>query len=75
MKCVMNQVEAYARIEGIYEDDPSKWNSEYTTKIWEVIGDKYINSRFRGDRTVEMSWKTLYNKILKANIFQNDDDW
>ena len=71
MKCVMNQVEGYARTEGIYEGDPSKWNSEYTTKIWEVIGDKYINSRFRGNRTVEMSWKTLYNKMLKANIFDN----
>ena len=33
MKCVMNQVEAYTRIEGIYEGDPLKWSSEYTTKI------------------------------------------
>jgi hypothetical protein len=70
MKCVMNQVESYAKTEGIYEDNPSKWNSEHTTKIWGVIGDKYINSRFQGNRTAEMSWKTLYNKMLKANTFQ-----
>ena len=72
MKCVMDQVEIYARTEGIYEGDPSKWNSDYTTKLWEVIGDKYINSKFRGNRTVEMSWKTLYNKILKANTFETN---
>ena len=70
MKCVMNQIEEYAKTEGIYEGDPSKWTSEYTTKLWETIGDKYINSRFRSNRAVEMSWKTLYNKMLKANIFQ-----
>ena len=74
MKCVMNQLESYAKTEGIYEDDPSKWNSEYTTKIWEVIGDKYINSRFGGKRIAEMSWKTLYNKMLKAKIFQDNDN-
>ena len=74
IKCVMTQVEAYAKIEDIYEDDPSKWNSEYTTKTWEVIGNKYINSRFRGSHTVEMSLKTLYNKMLKANILQNNDN-
>ena len=70
----MNQVEEYAKTEGVYESDPSKWNSEYTTKLWEAIGDKYINSRFQGNRTIEMSWKTVYNKMLKANIFQTNDN-
>ena len=46
MKCVMNQIEGYAKTEGVYEGDPSKWDSEYTTKVWEAVGDKYINSRY-----------------------------
>ena len=74
MKCVMNQVESYAKMEGIYKSDPAEWTSDYATNIWEVVGDKYINSRFRGNRTAEMSWKTLYNKMLKANIFQDGDN-
>ena len=72
MNCVMNQVEAYTRTEGIYGDDPLKWNSEYTTKLWEVICDKHIDSRFQGNRTVKISWKTMHNKMLKANIFQTN---
>ena len=71
MKCVMNQIEDYAKTEGIYDSNPAKWTSEYATKVWETVGDKYINSRFRGNRTAEMSWKTLYNKMLKANVFNN----
>ena len=74
MKCVMNQIEDYAKTEGIYDSNPAKWTSEYATKVWETVGDKYINSRFRGNRTAEMSWKTLYNKMLKANIFNNNDN-
>ena len=67
-------MESYAKMEGIYKSDPAEWTSDYATNIWEVVGDKYINSRFRGNRTAEMSWKTLYNKMLKANIFQDGDN-
>ena len=74
MKYVMNQVEAYARIEECYDSDSAKWTFEYTTKIWEVVGDKYINSRFRGNCTVEISSKTLYNKMLKENVFHINDN-
>ena len=70
----MNQVEAYARIEGVSDGNPAKWTPEYTTKIWEAVGGKYINSRFRGNHTVEMSWKTLYNKMQKAKVFETNDN-
>ena len=43
-----------------------------TRKVWEAIGEKYINSRFQGNYAVKMSWKTVYNKMLKANIFQTN---
>ena len=71
MKCVMNQIEAYARTENIYESDPDKWTTEYTTKKLETVGDKYIYSKFRGNRAVEMSWKTLFNKMQKADMFKS----
>ena len=31
MKCVMNQVEACAKIEEVYDSDPDKWTYEYAT--------------------------------------------
>ena len=67
----MTQIEAYAKTENIYESDPDKWTTEYTTRIWETVGDKYIYSKFRGNRAVEMSWKTLFNKMQKANMFKS----
>ena len=73
MKMIMTKFEEYATTEGVYDGNPAKWTSEYCTKLWEAVGDKYINSRFRGNRTVEMSWKTLYNKMQKAKMFENSD--
>ena len=53
-----------------------KWTQEYTTKIWEAVGDKYLRSKFSINRNAEMSWKTLYNKMAKAKAFtnRNQDD-
>ena len=74
MKLIMSKIEEYATIEGVYDGNPAKWTSEYCTKLWENVGSKYINSIYRGNRTVEMSWKTLYNKMQKAKVFVNNDD-
>ena len=74
MKLIMTKIEDYATIEGIYDGNPAKWTSEYCTKLWEMVGEKYINARFRGNRTVEMSWKTLYNKMQKAKVFENNNN-
>ena len=74
MKLIMSKIEEYATIEGVYDGNPAKWTSEYCTKLWENVGSKYINSIYRGNRTVEMSWKTLYNKMQKAKVFENNDD-
>ena len=67
----MTQIESYTKTENIYESDHDKWTTEYTTKIWETGGDKYIYSKFRGNRAVEISWKTLFNKMQKANMFKS----
>ena len=67
----MTQIEAYAKIENIYESNPDKWTTEYTTKIWEIVGDKYIYSKFRGNRSIEISRKALFNKMQKANMFKS----
>ena len=74
MKLIMNKIEEYTTIEGVYDGNPAKWTSEYCTKLWENVGGKYINSRYRGNRTVEMSWKTLYNKMQKTKVFENNDN-
>ena len=54
MKLIMKKNEEYATIEGVYNGNPAKWTSEYCTKLWENVGGKYINSRFRGNRSVKM---------------------
>ena len=75
MKCVMKLIEEYAQSEEVYEDDPGKRTKEYTTKIWEAIGDKYLQSKFSVNCTAEISWKTLYNKMAKAKAkaFNNEN--
>ena len=57
----------------MYKDNPGKWTQENTTKIWEAVGDKYLQSNFSINRTPEMSWKTLYNKMAKAKAFNNEN--
>ena len=38
--------------------------------MWEKVGTKYIGARFGGkNRNAELSWKTLYNKMMKAKAF------
>ena len=47
----MKLIEEYSKREELYNDDPGKWTQYYITKILEVFGDKYINSKFRGNHT------------------------
>ena len=74
MKLIMNQVEVYGKFEEIYDGNPARWTPEYMTKIWEAVGDNYINQRFRGNCTVKMSWKTIYNNMQKAKVFETNDN-
>ena len=72
MRLVMSLIERYARIERCYEADKSKWTIEYTRILWEKVGTKYIIAKFSGkNRNAELSWKTLYNKMMKANAFES----
>ena len=68
----MKSIEEYAKREEVYDDNSGKWTQDYTTQIWEAVGDKYINSKFRGNRTAETSWKTLYNKMEMVKAFNLD---
>ena len=70
MRLVMSLIERYARIENCYEADKVKWTSEYTKIMWEKVGTKYIGAKFGGkNRNAELSWKTLFNKMMKAKAF------
>ena len=70
MRLVMSLIERYARIENCYEADKGKWTSEYTRIMWEKVGTKYIGAKFGGkNRNAELSWKTLFNKMMKAKAF------
>ena len=72
MRLVMTLIERYARIERCYEEDKNKWTTEYARVIWEKIGAKYIGAKFGGtNRNAELSWKTLYNKMMKAKAFSS----
>ena len=40
--------------------------------MWEKVGTKYIGAKFGGkNRNAELSWKTLFNKMMKAKAFTN----
>ena len=70
MRLVMKLVERYARIEQCYDGRREKWTSEYTRVLWEKVGVKYIGAQYGGkNRNAELSWKTLYNKMMKAKAF------
>ena len=70
----MTLIERYARIEQCYEEDKNKWTTEYARLIWEKIGAKYIGAKFGGkNRNAELSWKTLYNKMMKAKAFSSSN--
>ena len=72
MRLVMSLIERYARMEHCYEPDKRKWTSEYTRIMWEKVGTKYIGAKFGGkNRNAELSWKTLFNKMMKAKAFTN----
>ena len=68
----MKLVERYARIERFYDGRREQWTSEYTRVLWEKVGTKYIGAQYGGkNRNAELSWKTLYNKMIKAKAFAN----
>ena len=70
MRIVMSLIEHYARIESCYEVDKIKRASEYTRLMWETVGTKYIGAKFGGkNRNIELSWKTLFNKMMKSKSF------
>ena len=64
----MKVIRKYAEKEGCWTDDKSKWDVDYTSTMWNKIGEKYINAKFSGKkrRNAELSWKTVYNKMVKA---------
>ena len=71
MRSVMKVIRKYAEKEGCWTDDKSKWDVDYTSTMWNKIGEKYINAKFAGRkrRNAELSWKTVYNKMVKAKEF------
>ena len=69
MICVMSTLEKHAKKENCYLSDNYLWTSEHTKRMWENIGEKYLISKFGGkNRNAEMSWKTLYKKMLKEKV-------
>ena len=65
----MATLEKYAKKENLYLSDKNLWTSEYTKRMWEKIGEKYLISKFGGkNRNAEMSWKTLYNIMIISKV-------
>ena len=59
MRCVMATLEKYAKKENLYLSDNNLWTSEYTKRMWEKIGEKYLIYELGGqNRNAGMSWKT-----------------
>ena len=74
MRSFMKVVQKYAKEEHCWSDKKTDWNIEYTTKMWNKIGQKHIISKFGGKRKGELSWKTTYNKMVKENAFVGDSN-
>ena len=69
MRCVMTTLEKYENKESCYLRNKGLWISEYTKSMPEKIGEKYLIFKFGGQkRNAYMSWKTLYNKMLKGKV-------
>ena len=66
MKGVMKLIKEYTKSEEVYDNNPGKWTQDCTTKIWEALEDKYVDSKLGGSCTSEISCKILYNKMEMA---------
>ena len=70
MKCVIQMIEMFTKIEDIYKGKEG-WDLTYMKLLWEKFGDKHLMNCFGGgNQNVEMSWKSLRNKMLLAKAFE-----
>ena len=75
MRCVMENLEKYSKKKNFYLSDKDLWTSEYMKRMWEKMGEKYFISKFGWqNRNVDMSWETLYKKILKVKVLIQGED-
>jgi hypothetical protein len=73
MRLVMKKIKVFAMEENCWSDDKTKSTHEYTNRMWELIGEKYINTKYTGSRNSETSWKTVYNNMVKKKRRRSDE--
>jgi hypothetical protein len=66
MRLVMSNVIEHAKSEGCWAENKQDWTIEFTARMWERIGVKYIHALYTpGARKAESSWKSVYNAMVK----------
>jgi hypothetical protein len=65
MRLTMMKVKEHAIAEDCWTENREKWTADYTAKMWEKVGEKYVYALYTKGRTVECSWKTVYNGIMR----------
>ena len=71
MKCFMKIVEKMARENDCWIDKPSMWEHRSINRMWETIREEFTAKYCQSKRKKEMTWKTAYNNMSKANAFGN----
>ena len=74
MRVFMRYIECAARREEVWVEKTSDWTYDKVFAMWNKVADKYIFDVYAkdGNRKKALSWKTLYNKMLKQNAFNNN---
>ena len=72
MRSVMKVVKFHAIEEDCWLEDKGEWTVEYVRKLWVKIGEKHIYAKYasKTNRKKEVSWKTVFNMMVKQKAFQ-----
>ena len=83
----MAVVEFYARIEGCWNDNPTAWDVENVSEMWNAVANKHIYSKYSGSgknasRSVTATWRSMLNKFERKGAFRksranckSDEEW
>ena len=70
MNCVMCVIERLARAKNTWIDSTS-WSLMQVNLMYDSIKDGWKDYFSKVQRKVEVSWKTVYNKMVKLGAFPN----
>jgi len=71
MKSFMSIVEKFAREKECWNEKPSLWSIKSVNSMWKAIEPEFKLAYCKTKRKGELTWKTAYNNMSKADAFGN----